>query len=162
MFKIIFIILKRKKYLITAVLLAVLLFVLSYFLTVINVFQKSIKIYADMNGTGYTVATLFLSAVMSIFFGIYGALMFFKFDLKTIKTKSDKITTSGGGALGVAASGCPSCGSPILGLFGAPLSLMALPFRGLEIKLFSILLLFLSIYLINKNIRGHLLCKVKK
>ena len=73
----------------------------------------------------------------------------------------NKLCSASGAAVGLFASGCPTCGAPLFALFGAPLALFSLPFRGLELKVLSIALLVLSIYLLVENIQKQLFCKVE-
>lgn len=113
-------------------------FALSYYLTLLPVTGLSLETYADMNGVGYTAASLLLSAIMSVLFGVWVALLSFK----------AKPGLSGfiGTIVGAAAIGCPTCGAPLLALVGMPLGLFHLPFWGLELKAISIILISASIW----------------
>ena len=152
-----------------------------------NVAFKSIAIYSAMSGFWYTVFSVAMSLAISVLSGIYLAMFLFRIAIikavpvfthslekankfafhsltSQIKEKKDaKHAASGTGGIAAAliASGCPSCGAPLLALWGAPLALTALPFQGLEIKLFSILLLSLAIYLVAENIQKNLTCNIK-
>ena len=156
MFKILSVILKKKKYATVALIAAIAMAAISYYLTVVNIYHKSIFAYADMNGTWFTISSLTLSAVVAILVGLYVAMMIFRRDIVKAKEVSNKAAGFGGAITGIVASGCPSCGAPILGLFGFPLALYSLPFKGLELKALSIIFLFLAIYLISKNILKNL------
>jgi hypothetical protein len=158
MIEILFIVLKRKKYLVIALLTTATVAAVSYYLTVINVFHKSLAIYAWMNGLLFTVVSISLSAALSILFGVYIALLFFKKDLGKIKAKGSKTAGSLGAVAGVVASGCPTCGVPLFGFVGLPFGLFALPFKGLELKLLSIGLVGLSVYLVLKSVKKNLIC----
>lgn len=160
MFKILSVILKRKKYLAIFAVVAVIVFGILYYLTVLSIANNSILIYAIMSGTSFTIASLFLSAVTALLLGVHISLMVFRHDIIKKISLPDKATSFGGTATGLVAAGCPTCGAPVLGLLGYPLGLFALPFGGLELKILSIALLFLAVYLISKNIKKTLVCKI--
>lgn len=156
-----FSILKRKRYLFTAGIVALVMFALSYYLMVFNITSKSIINYTYMNGAWYTVGSVTLSALISLMLGLYLALWLFKRDVMA-KNKAGHALLGASGALGsLLATGCPTCGAPLLALIGAPLALMTLPFKGLEIKMLSIVLIFLSIYSLAENILKKLSCALK-
>lgn len=154
-------VIKRRKYWIPGVILSAVIFGLSYYLMVKNVAFKSIMIYAEMSGFWYTVFSVAMSLAVAILSGIYLALFLFRRNLiKEKKNAGHAATGAGGVTTALLASGCPTCGAPVLAIFGAPLALSALPFRGLEIKLLSILLLSLAIYLLAENIAKQLKCSM--
>jgi hypothetical protein len=155
---ILLIILKRKKYLVIALTATVMLGSLSYYLTVVNIYRHSIVLYAEMNGLIFTVLSLLLSLAMAVLFGAYLTWLVFRRDISKAGAKGKSSVGLSGALLGLAASGCPGCGAPILGLVGLPLGLLTLPFKGLEIKIISLGLLLLSIKLIADNIKKSLLC----
>ncbi len=132
---------------------------LSYFLTISYVAFHSFTILLEMDGPIFTTVSFVLSLAISALFGIYLALLSFRHDLiKNSRDAKAVISGLGGTIAGVFASACPTCGAPLLALFGAPLALMALPFQGLEIKVLSVLLLLLSVYLLAKSIEKKLNC----
>ena len=155
-------ILKRKRYLLTAGAAALIVFGLSYYLTVFNITGKSIFAYALMNGELYTTVSLILTLLISIFTGICAAIWLLRRDVIKQRKKSSGALMGAGGALGgILAAGCPTCGAPLLAFFGAPLALMSLPFKGLELKALSLILLFLSIYWLAENVYRQLSCACK-
>lgn len=160
MSKIISIILKRKKYLLISVLVAIVTFSILYYLTVLSISNNSILVYAVMNGVVFTVLSLLLSAITVTLLGIHVAVMVFRHDLVKTVSLPDKAAGFGGGTIGLVAAGCPTCGAPVLGLLGYPLGLFLLPFGGLELKVLSIGLLLLAIYLVVKNINRSLACQI--
>lgn len=160
MFKILLVILKNKKYVVITLIVTIIMGAISYYLTVVNVYHKSIFVYADMNGTLFTIISLTLGLVIAILFGFYIALMVFRRDVIKGRAVGNKATSFGGVVTGIVASGCPSCGIPLLGLIGFPLALYSLPFKGLELKVLSIIFLGFGIYLISKNIKKNLACQV--
>jgi hypothetical protein len=159
MFRILAIILKRKKYLLIATIATILMAGISYYLTVVNIYHKNIFAYADMNGTLFTIISIILGLIISLLVGFYFALLVFRRDITKEKTVKDNASGLAGIGTGIIASGCPSCGVPLLGLVGFPLALYSLPFKGLELKALSIVFLGLSLYLISKNIKKNLACQ---
>jgi hypothetical protein len=159
MFKILIPILKRKKYAVIALVTALIMAALTYYLTVVNIFHKSLFAYAAMNGTGYTIISLTLGLMIAVLFGCYIALLVFRREIVKARAVGNKAASFTGTVTGILAAGCPSCGAPILGLIGLPLGLFSLPFRGIELKVLSIGFLLLSIYLISKNIKKNLACE---
>jgi len=139
-----------------AVASASIFFVTSYYLSVMNVYQNSLEIYIQMNGFYYTIALLSLNAVIAVLIGVFVALIVYRIDVK----KSGY--GIGGSVIAAFSSGCPTCGAPLLSLLGFPLGLMALPLRGIEIKLISILMLLISIWIItsDKNYCNAVMCKI--
>jgi len=160
MFEIEKVLLKRRKYALIALAAFLVMAAASYYMTVITVAEKSIFIYAEMNGYGYTILSLILSAIISALFGLYAAIAAFKKDINAkIRSGNDKAGSLAGMISGIAASGCPTCGSPILGLIGIPFGLASLPLQGIEVKALSVIFMLLSVYYISKNIEKNLACE---
>lgn len=154
---------KHKRYLLAGVAAAVAMFGLSYYLMVFNINGKSIIAYAYMNGARYTIISIMLTALISILFGMYVSVWLLRRDIKVLRKISARAIMWQSGAVGgILAAGCPTCGAPLLALFGAPLALMFLPFKGLELKMVSLILLFLSIYWLAENVHQQLsrACKI--
>lgn len=152
-------ILKRKKYGLIALAAAVVMAGLSYYLTIVNVAFHSFFVLVQMDGVAFTTVSMVLSLLISILFGTYLGLLIFRRDLIKDHPGAKAIASGLGGTIaGVLGAACPTCGAPLLALFGAPLALMALPFQGLEIKAASVLLLLLSIYLLTQSIEKKLKC----
>ena len=128
-----------------AIISALLFFVLSYYLTVFTVFQYSLSIYIQMNGFYYTVVSMLLNVLISVLVGINTAILAYNIDMKK------SVCSISGGAIAIFTSGCPTCGALLFSLLGYPLALMALPWKGLELKIVSIILLALYIQLITSN-----------
>lgn len=151
-------VLSNWKYLLLFVITSLIGFAIMYKLTMINVANESIKIFILMSGVNYTFLDLFISAIISILFGLLAVLFIYKFNLVR---KTSKVGFLGalGVVIGLFAAGCPTCGAFLFALIGFPLALMYLPWGGMELKLLSIIFLLLSNYLI---IQGMLGCKIKK
>lgn len=101
--------------------------------------------WTAMSGLGLT--TLFLIALLT---GANLTLLFSK--IRMLKnSKNLKLVVGGNSILGIVASGCATCGLPVLSLLGLGGSLMYLPYRGAELSYVSIILLAISFYLLVKN-----------
>ncbi len=147
---------KNKKYYYLTFIVAIVLFVVLYKLTLATIADNSLKIFIMMSGYNYTYFTLLSFVVISVLFGIYLSVFIYRF--KLIKLMKEKKGTSIGfiGYVGLVAgvfgAGCPTCGSVIFALVGAPLALMYFPFRGLELRLLSIVILLISIYILTRSL----------
>lgn len=159
-------VLKRKKYAIIALCAAAAMATSTYYLTVASVASKSINIYAQISGLSFTILAFALNLCAALLFGVYAALFAFRRDItklnKMARHTGDKHALGGvsGATASVLSAGCPTCGAPLFALLGAPTALMTLPFKGLEIKILSILLLLFSIYLLTESIKKKLNCSV--
>ncbi len=154
----VYIILKRKKYAFIALITFIVMTALSYYLMVINVAYKDIFIYAQMNTYLYTLISVLLGLSIAALFGFYMALLFFRKDIAAKPEKNDSKAGAIGTGFGIVASGCPSCGVPLLGLVGIPFGLSYLPFKGIELKIISIFFLLISIHYIKISIKKSLSC----
>lgn len=154
MFEVFQILLRQKKYLAITLIAGSFMAMVSYYLMTLPVSEQDIEIYAEMNGYLFTFISLVLGLISSILFGFYVSLLVFQKNLGCIfESKIDKRTSSAGVAVNIIASGCPSCGVPALTLIGMPFALEILPFRGIELKLISIVFLLASIYYLSGNIK---------
>lgn len=134
-------------------------FAILSFLTLATTTDYSISIFIMMNGPIYAFFAFFMTFATSILIGLYAVLVSYR--LKASKESGKKTGATGiiGITAGILGSGCPMCGSFIFGLFGAPLALYGLPFKGLEIKALSIILLSISVFLMSKSPAS---CKINK
>ncbi len=126
-------------------------FGITYFLTLATITGYSLQIFVMMNGLRYAVLTLFMSAGISLLFGLWLSLLIYRIRLKRNGLKANGSGFIGSSA-GIVGAGCPMCGSLILGLFGAPLGLFFLPFKGLEIKALSLIFLSSSVFIMSKDL----------
>ncbi|MBI5230512.1 MAG: hypothetical protein HY981_04420 [Candidatus Magasanikbacteria bacterium] len=162
-FAILFSSLKRKRYFLTALAAGFVMFGISYYLMIFNITGKSIYAYALMNGAWFTILSVVLTLLVSIFFGLYATVWLLRRDIiKQGKAATGTALGASGAFGGIVASGCPTCGAPLLALIGAPFALMSLPFKGLELKVISLIFLFASIYWLIENIYRQLYgaCKI--
>lgn len=84
---------------------------------------------------------------------LFGVNCYLFWDSFTLLKKSKKVTLSFGGAgfLGLAASGCSSCGISILSVLGLTSAFSNLPFHGREVQMVTIILLGISIVIAYKR-----------
>jgi len=169
-------VLLRKKYFLLFLISSLITFFVFYFLTLWEVTDKSLKIFIEMNGYNYAFLTLLLLGIIALLLGVYVAI--FAFKTSEFRENSDsvqkssisdiKLTRRGkligfsgflGFIAGLLSSGCPMCGSVIFALLGFPLALFFLPFKGLELRLLSIILLLFSVYFLAKS---FVRCELKK
>ncbi len=151
-------ILSNRKYFFIALGTFVIIFSLLYYFMVATVAKNSLKTALMMSGVNYVYATFLLILILSFLFGIYFSIVLFKFSLSMSMGKQGFAGSIGSlvGAFGV---GCPTCGAFLFSLIGAPLALMYLPFKGIELQILGILILLLSIHFIGKSINSQCLIK---
>ncbi len=151
-------ILRKRNYLIAFIMVSIFIFAIFYILTLATVTNQSIGIFIMMNGLAYTVSTFILFAVISLLFGVYVVLLAFSMKIHLKRRVRKSIFGTGGLIAGIFGAGCPMCGSAIFALFGMPLALFFLPFKGLELRALSLLLLGLSVYLLSISLVN---CKIE-
>ena len=105
---------------------------------------------------GYTIA-------ITVLFGLTTAMIAYLVKQRRIAAAGQSIAIgSGAVASGVLGVGCAACGSLIVGVvlpsFGAAGALAALPLNGEEFGILSVLLLFVSLLLVSKNIAESIAC----
>lgn len=130
-------------------------FVILYYFMLYSVYKNSLQVFIQMNGLNYAFLSLVFNAIISVFIGTFVSL--FNYRMRIMKNYG--YTGSIGAIVGGFAAGCPTCGAFLFSLIGFPLALMRLPFRGLELKVLSILLLLVSIHFMSLNIYKY---RVKK
>jgi len=116
--------------------------------------NQSLGIFIMMNGFWYMLSTFFLLGIAAVLFGLYVMLLIFKIKNKTknLKRKVSGLFGASGLITGLFSAGCPMCGGFLFGIFGAPLALFFLPFKGLELRILSIIILLMAIYFFGKSI----------
>ena len=162
----------NKSYVFLAVIIALVFYVLNVLIanykTIISFYKNfgflsGSKLFLFLN-LGFRETIEFYSfislSVISIFFGIFFSLIFYK--IKVIGNSDKKIGLLGGIGifLGALVPGCAACGVgllPVIG-FGA-VFLTFLPFKGLEISFLAIGILGVAIYKISKDL---IKCKISK
>ncbi len=149
--KIIFEVLIKKNYFLAFAGVSIMIFALLYYLTLATTTDQSISIFIMMNGVNYASATFVLLGVIALLSGIYVSLLIFKIKMKGMAIAGSSIGLSGIIA-GIFGAGCPMCGSLVFGAFGAPLALFFMPFKGIELRVLSIILLSISIYFLARSL----------
>ena len=115
------------------------------------------KVLSSQNTQFYIWASIILSITTAILFGISSALLVYVFKKQKEHAKESAPSNFLGLLFGAIASGCPVCGAWLLPLLGIAGSLAVFPFQGLEIKIFAIILLALSIFQSSNIVLG--ICK---
>lgn len=146
--------------------LTVMLFLLNYrlvFDTISAHFplqDKLIIIFSLFGGlfTAFSPIDAWISIVSALLVGINIVLLF---QTMYAMEHTGKIKLSIGGAtlIGIAVTGCSSCGFSLLSLIGLGTSFSFLPFHGLSIHILSVVLLFFSAWYLVKKLRDGLYCK---
>lgn len=82
-------------------------------------------------------------------------------NMQKIKQKG-KLSFSLGGAsiIGLAATGCTTCGLSLFALFGLSAAVSTLPFHGLELHIIALVLLCLSLGYMVKKLHEEVYCTV--
>jgi hypothetical protein len=129
-----------------------------YYFLVAKVADNNLWISVMMSGPTFVTFSIVSALITSALSGILFSMSLFKFNLyRQVEGKGlFGFIGSGIAAFGV---GCPTCGAFLFGLIGMPLALMYLPFRGLELQVFGIFVLLISIYFTGKSLKG--VCKIK-
>jgi hypothetical protein len=151
-------VLSKKKYSLIFLISSIILFTILYKFTVATVANQDLGIFVMMSGVNATFINLMTLIIISILFGIFLALFWYKINLIR------KVSKAGffgflGLIIGAFAAGCPTCGAFLFSLIGMPLALMYFPFKGLELKLLSIVFILISIYLISRSLEK---CEMNK
>ncbi len=147
---------QNKKYIFISLITGVISFFIFYKLTLATTANHSLKIFIMMSGYNYTYFTFLTLALTSILFGVYFSIIVYRFNLIKRANKNKKSILGGffgffGFFAGAFGAGCPTCGSVVFALIGMPLALMYFPFKGMELRILSVVILFISIYILSKS-----------
>lgn len=147
-----------RKYVWISVASGLIVFSLLYYFLVSSVADNDIWISVMMSGAGHTTWSIVSSLLIASLFGVYLSLVVFKISMLRAVGGSSLFGLVGGsvGAFGV---GCPTCGAFLFSLVGAPLALMYLPFRGLELQTVGVFAMLFSVFLVAKSINSK--CELK-
>lgn len=99
----------------------------------------------------------FLLLLTALLVGINFMLAFS--NMQKIKQKG-KVSLSLGGAsiIGLAATGCTTCGLSLFALFGLSAAVSTLPFHGMELHIIALILLFISLVYMIKKLHEEVYC----
>lgn len=111
-------------------------------------------------GTAMSAWNLILLIAVALFTGFNLVLTAER--LKTLKSSGKMHMAVGGSSLlGIASSGCASCGLPLLALLGFGGAAATLPFRGAELAWLALVLLSVSSYVLIKGRGKPALCALE-
>ena len=153
-------VLSKRNYFILFILTSLILFAVFYVFTLATTTDHSIGIFVMMNGVSYAFFTFLLLVVIALLFGVYIALVVYGIKLRS-KYAGSSVFGAGGLIVGAFSAGCPMCGAFLFGLFGAPLTLFFMPYKGLELRVLAMVLLAISIYAMSKNLNRCKAIKMK-
>jgi hypothetical protein len=128
-----------------------------YFLLVQNTTWAA---FMQSNTRFYIFMQIVLSLLNAWFIGVALSMFIDVLEVKKTTSKASLFQTLGSLVFSAAATGCSVCSAFLLPLLGIAASLTALPFGGLEIKFFSLLLLLYAVYESAKIASG--LCPLPK
>ena len=112
------------------------------------------------NVAWYAWSQIILSIVNALFVGIAISFLFYVLEKKRQGSESTFLHTLASLFFSSAVTGCSVCSAFLLPTLGIAASLTAFPFGGLEIKLFSAIILLYAIWQYSKSILG--LCEIPK
>ena len=144
--------LKQKTYFKIFLISSILYLILSFYL--IYYFFNGFYLFFNYYLRYYPYFNILFTIILSFLFGINLSLIIYRFrEIKKYNNESGTgIFTS---ALSLFSAGCPVCSLSILTLLlpsiFAGVSLVILPFKGLEIQFLGILLLLISIFVLTKE-----------
>lgn len=139
---------------------ALISFLVFYKLTLATVADNSLEIFVEMSGLNYTFFNLVVLVIISLLFGVFLSLFVYRVVLMRKMSKTGLFGTVGL-AFGLFSAGCPMCGSVFFALIGMPLALFYLPFKGLELKVLSIVFLLFSNYFLARSLTNCEVYEVK-
>ncbi len=165
-------------YTITAIIITVIVFILSVWLSNFSLIKEIIlnsnvalldKIYFLFSfvvsiQTNFSIISAGYTIIIAILFGINISLLVYYIRSKQVKNIGSGATLSLGGIIsGVFGIGCASCGTfiltSLLAIFGASGLLIYLPFGGEEFGFLGVGLLFYSSFVILRKIDEPLVCE---
>lgn len=149
-------VLKIPSYAITAAIISIALGALFWYLT----FSFTpLPDYIKMYGMSFTFTTVALGSVIAVLTGINTSMVVCRKQMTgSLGFKKDTGSSACGAFTGAAASGCPVCTMPLLGVFGLGGALALFPLQGLELKILAIVALAVSLYWTAKNVK--IACKM--
>jgi len=142
--------LKNKRQLLVAITVTAGFFALNYYV------MKNLPGTRDLAcviGAALTPFNITFAVVISILTGLIAAGM-----IDLFKQRKAAITSGSGSVLGILVGFftifCAACTIPFISIFGVSISLLFFSTYDLPLKILSLLLILLSIYLLNKQLRG--------
>lgn len=145
---------------VTAILFSAVYWQLTYYFSPLS-FQMSSAMAGVyfLDPKTFQTLSLTLTFISSGMLGVNIAMLAHKFSgLRESPKKAGGTLLSG--ILGALASGCASCGAPILALFGFATGLALFPMQGLELKIIAVAVLAIATRSLSKSIAAA--CRVGK
>ncbi len=153
-------VLKMKKYAAVAIVSAVALGIVYYFLTM-SLLPTHFDTMIELSPF-YITTSIGLTVIISALAGINFAMMAYKIKrmkmMNSIKSNSSAVF---GGAFAAFTPGCPACTAPLAVILGAVGGLSLFPMQGLELKFISVGVLIFSVYWITRGLQSRSCCSIK-
>ena len=153
-------VLKMKKYAAVAIVSAVALGIVYYFLTM-SLLPTHFDTMIELSPS-YITTSISLTVVISALAGINFAMMAYKIKrmkmMNSVKSNSSAVL---GGAFAAFTPGCPACTAPLAVILGAVGGLSLFPMQGLELKFISVGVLIFSVYWITRGLQSRSCCSIK-
>ena len=163
----------NKRYFIAALLIAVVFYLINVFINSLH----QLRFFYDTNGFYESLKFFFLLAIglerliiptsfiTLILIGILIGILFSMIAYRTRKlkmvSKETGFLATIGIFLGVIVPGCVACGIGLISFFGFGAAFLnLLPFKGFEISVLSIVILIAAIFMISKDIKKDVACKI--
>ena len=153
-------VLKIKKYSTIAIISAIGLGIIYYFLTM-SMLPTHFDIAIEWS-PAYVATSIALTIVISALAGINFAMIAYKINrmkmMNSVKSNSSAVL---GGAFAAFTPGCPACTAPLAVILGAIGGLSLFPMQGLELKFISVGVLIFSVYWITRGLQNRSCCNIK-
>ena len=153
-------VLKMKKYAAVAIVSAVALGIVYYFLTM-SLLPTHFDTMIELSPF-YITTSIGLTVGISALAGINFAMMAYKMKrikmMNSVKSNSSAVL---GGAFAAFTPGCPACTAPLAVILGAVGGLSLFPMQGLELKFISVGVLIFSVYWITRGLQRRSCCSIK-
>src|SRR3990167_3946314 len=112
------------------------------------------------NAAWYVWSQIILSIINALLAGMAASFLFYVIEKRLQGSELTSLNTLGSLFFSAAVTGCSVCSAFLLPALGIAASLAAFPFGGLEIKLFSALILLYALWQYSKSVLG--LCGIPK
>lgn len=122
--------------------------------------QTTWAAFWQSNAGWFVWSSIILSIVNAVLIGVAVTFLFYVIEEKRQGSEMTFLNTLGATLFSVAVTGCSVCSAFLLPALGIAASLTAFPFGGLEVKVFSALLLLYATYQYSKSALG--LCETAK
>jgi hypothetical protein len=119
----------------------------------------TLEVFFASNTPLYNWLSVSMTILISFLFGIAISFLIWQWRKKKENSASHTGNTLIASFLGAVSTGCPVCGAFLASVLGIGGGLMAFPFQGLEIKVFSLGLLSFAIFSSAKSISNAAVCE---